>query len=70
MSFVPRVWAGARPGPMDRAGPLAATTEDYVSGTPGCAVPGPIRRSTRTDPGPEGHVRRESREVWGGEGDG
>ena len=42
----------ARPGPMDRAGPSAATTEDYGSGMPGYAVPDPAPRSTRTDPGP------------------
>jgi hypothetical protein len=34
------------------------------------AVPDPRPRPTRTDPGPEGHVRRESREAWGGEGGG
>jgi hypothetical protein len=39
-------------------------------GTPGYAVPDPAPRLTRTDPGPEGHVRRESREVGGGEGGG
>ena len=33
-------------------------------------VPDPKPRSTRTDPGPEGHVRRESREAGGGEGGG
>ena len=60
----------ARLGPMDRAGPSAPTTEDYVSGTPGFPVPDPTPRSTRTDPGPEGHARRESREAWGGEGGG
>ena len=64
------VWGHARPGPMDRAGPSAPTTEDYVIGTPGYAVPGPAPRPTRTDPGPEGHVRRESREAWGGAGGG
>src|SRR5436189_4552941 len=39
-------------------------------GMPGYTVPDPKPRPTRTDPGPEGHVRRESREVWGGEGGG
>ena len=70
MSFVSRVRANAQPGPMDRAGPSAATTGDYGSGMPGDAVPDPAPRSTRTDPGPEGHVRRESREAWSGEGGG
>jgi hypothetical protein len=32
-------------------------------GMPGYTVPVPKPRPTRTDPGPEGHVRRESREV-------
>src|SRR5262245_47203394 len=63
MSFVSRVRAFAQLGPTDRAGPSAATTGDYGSGMPGDAVPGPTPRPTRTDPGPGGHVRRESREA-------
>jgi hypothetical protein len=70
MSFVSRVRAIARPGPKDRAGPSAPTTGDYVNGMPGYTVPDPTPRSTRTDPGPLGHVRRESRLAWGGEGGG
>jgi len=39
-------------------------------GMPCSTVPDPKPRPTRTDPGPEGHVRREPREAWGGEGGG
>ncbi len=39
-------------------------------GMPGYTVPDPKPRSTRTDPGPEGHVRRESRKARGGAGGG
>ena len=53
-------------GQVHRPRPRGTT----LMGTPGYAVPGPAPRPTRTDPGPEGHVRRESREAWGGEGGG
>jgi hypothetical protein len=64
MSFVSRVRAYARPGPMDRAGPSAATTEDYVSGTPGDAVPDPA--PGRPVPTPDPKVTFGASPVKGG----
>ncbi len=51
--------AGRWTGQVHRP-PSRVTT---LIGTPGTTVPDPRPRPTRTDPGPEGHVRRESREV-------
>ena len=60
----------ARRRPMDRAGPSAPKTGDYVDWDAWLPVSDPKLRPTRTDPGPEGHVRRESPEAWGGAGGG
>src|SRR5213592_826850 len=80
MSFVTRapvrtpfaLWLrGSRPTQADGPGrSIGPEDGDYGIGMPGYTVPDPTPRSTRTDPGPEGHVRRESREVRGGEGGG
>ena len=61
---------GARPGAGRWTGQVHRPHRRVTTliGMPCLTVPDPKPRPTRTDPGPEGHVRRKSREVWGGEG--